>query len=155
MKKVFLAVLFFVVLFMTGCATEPMEPVEYAKAVMDNAQKHFDIMDEISDAVNEDLERSEFNTIRKESESILGAIEKLTPPDNYAELHEKLCRGIDKEREWFALVEKIYYTDSDNDEKLTQELNKLISEPVFPQTVLEIAKAVDDDTDGAFLETLR
>ena len=155
MKKVFLAVLLFVVLFMTGCATEPMEPVEYAKAVMDNAQKHFDIMDEISDAVNEDLERSEFNTIRKESESILGAIEKLTPPDNYAELHEKLCRGIDKEREWFALVEKIYYTDSDNDEKLMQELNKLISEPVFPQTVLEIAKAVDDDTDGAFLETLR
>ncbi len=155
MKKVFLAVFLFVVLFMTGCATEPMEPVEYAKAVMDNAQKHFDIMDEISDAVNEDLERSEFNTIRKESESILGAIEKLTPPDNYAELHEKLCKGIDKEREWFALVEKIYYTDSDNDEKLTQELNKLISEPVFPQTVLEIAKAVDDDTDGAFLETLR
>lgn len=155
MKKCFLAAFLVLLLFVAGCTAEPMQPVEYAQAVMDNAQKHFDIVDEISDTVDEELERSEFNAIRKESESILRTMEKLPPPDGYAELHEKLCRGIDKEREWFVLVEKIYYTDSGNKEKLTQELNKLVSDPVFPQTVLEIAKAVDKDTDGAFLETLR
>lgn len=155
MKRIILAVLLFAALFMTGCAAEPMKPVEYAGAVMDNAQEYFDRIREISDAVDEDLERSEFNAVRKESEDILRTIERLTPPDDYAELHEKLCKGIDKEREWFVLVEKIYYTDSGNKEKLTQELNKLVSDPVFPQTVLEIAKAVDKDTDGAFIETLR
>ena len=155
MKKCFLAAILALLLLVAGCAAEPMQPVEYARAVMDNAQQYFDMIDKISDTEDEALERSEFNAVRKESEDILRTMEKLTPPDDYAELHEKLCKGIEKEREWFVLVEKIYYTDSGNKENLTQELNKLVSDPVFPQTVLEIAKAVDEDTDGAFLETLK
>ena len=155
MKRRFWAMFLLLVIFVTGCAAEPMQPVEYAQAVMDNAQGYFDIVDGLTISANDALEISEFRAQRKEAEAILKTVEKLTAPEGYSELHDKLCRGIEKEREWLELVEDLRYNANDKEAELAAEINELVSDPVFPATVLEIAKAVDDDTDGAFMDTLK
>lgn len=155
MKRFIAVALLTAILFVTGCSAEPMQPVDYAQAVMDNAQDYFDIVDSLTVSANEALERSEYRTHRKEAEAILKTVERLTPPVAYSELHDKLCSGIEKEREWLALVEDLRYSANGKESELAAEINELVSDPVFPATVLEIAKAVDNDTDGAFLDSLK
>ena len=155
MKKVICAALSALVL-LTGCAAEPMEPVEYAQAVMESGQEYFDIQRQLTyDAVENGLDRSEFKAIRMEAEEVLKAIKKLSAPVEYSELHKQLCDGVERELDWLELAEKLCYSDGDKKDELSAEIEQLVSDPVFPMTVLEIGRAVDEDTDGAFLETLR
>lgn len=155
MKRIMCAALSALVL-LTGCSGERMEPVEYAQAVMESGQEYFDMQRQLTyDAVENGLERSEFKAIRKEAEAVLKTIRRLSAPEEYSELHEQLCDGVERELEWLELAEKLCYSDDDKMDELSAEIEQLVSDPVFPMTVLEIGRAVDKDTDGAFLETLR
>lgn len=156
MKNMFFPAIVLSALLLTGCAAETMEPVEYAQAVMESGQEYFDIQRKLTyDAVQNGLERSEFKELRKEAEDVLKAIKKLSAPEEYSELHEQLCDGVERELEWLELAEKLCYFKGDEKDELSAEIELLVSNPVFPMTILEIGKAVDEDTDGAFLETLR
>lgn len=156
MKRILFSAILLSALLLTGCAAEPMEPVEYAQAVMESSQDYLDIQRKLTyDAVENGLTKNEFRELRKDAEDVLDAIRKLPAPDGYSALHDKLCNGVERELEWLELAEELCYSAGDKKDELSAEIDHLVSDPVFPQTVLEIAKAVDKDTDGAFLETLR
>ncbi len=135
---------------LAGCAPA-LTPQEYCDSLLDEFHSYRDAMEGISTSASDGT----FDTSSIEyARAALDHMAALSPPGEYADLHQELCESMETEREWITAAEDLLKTAKDdptNAEKLWEiheRLEKLSSDSKFPSTILEVVKTLKDDLDS-------
>lgn len=152
-----------VMIFCGGCsAAEPLSPAEY-KAQMSEAWA--DWLGTLTELVtllppetdSEDslaVMEKNYPTAKKlfeKLENSYAAFEKITPPEEYKELHQKILTGVKNERTWLGYIKKSYKAKSVKEldkygDKLSEFTDKLTDEGTsLPLAYMELVKQLKAD----------
>ncbi len=148
MKKVLClltgAVLLF---FLAGCAPA-LTPREYLDGLTGGFHEYAAASKEISAALDaKTYDKSSLDAAR----GALNSISALSPPSEYAELHQTLCESIETELEWldtaeeFCRIAKDDPTNAAGLAKIVEKLSELLDNSTFADSMLKTVTAVRGD----------
>lgn len=131
MKRIF-ALIISAVMLLAGCSSgKPLTPEEYSAALKNDTREWSKDLMAVASLIPDDAEDGFLDTIKgnkSEAEKYFGELEKdfaafesIVPPEDYAELHEKLLVGVKHERTWLKYVREMFSADNADDYKNTAD----------------------------------
>lgn len=127
MKRI-IALILAAVMLLTGCSSgKPLTPKEYSAALKNDSMEWSKDLMAVASLIPDDAEEGFLDTIKgnkSEAEKYFGELEKdfaafesIVPPEDYAELHEKLLVGVKHERTWLQYIRQMFGAENADDYK--------------------------------------